>query len=414
MFEAPSWDEAREELHRGYLGLNDAQLSRAIKNQMLKPGQGVPIREVLRMRDPLQQANFAKDPELLKALTSISGAALIRQDLEAPLYALFVRKFPWLERLRRKPANGITHTAVQMTATGSLTDAQLTVSELGTVNDDASTYQRALFPVAVFAARRGVSLKTQFATIQGGAGFNPETQEIEAGTIALASAVQRALLQGNSTYSSGTGTTEGGAYNVNAIDGLRMVLGQVPGSNYAPAGSQPSNSIIIDDDNAQTYQFATGAAVPVNPITAAIQSAVAQSVDKGGMPTAVVMSATMNFRLDQEQTQFLRFVKPQSVEVIPGVHAPQIETPVGLLPIIMAPGQPMGTYNRTADAKLVDDIYVVDESGLAIVWLGSESLTVLEIPIGVNGQLSALFIPFLMYGLEIANPLFDAKIRVPR
>lgn len=320
-----------------------------------------------------------------------------------------MKKFPWLDRLGKKPANGITHTAVQQTSPGNTSIGNVTVAELGTVNDDVSSYQRALFNVGVFAVRRGVSLKSQFATVAGGAGFNPETQEINAGVTTISNAVQQSLLQGNSSYAAGTAATEGGAYFPNAFDGLRMIVGQQ--GQYAAGQSQPSNSIIIDSDSATSMGLT---ALPSNPITTAIGYAAAKIADAGGQPSAVTMDMTTSYKLDQEQTQFLRINKPETIEVIPGVHAKLIETPAGMLPIIPTYGNPGGTYNRTSDAALVSDIYVVDETGMSIVYLGPEALTILEIPVGVNGQLSSLFIPFVMYGLEMAAPLWSAKVRVKR
>lgn len=317
-----------------------------------------------------------------------------------------------MDRLAKLPANGITHTAVQQTSPGNTSLSNTTVAELGTVNDDASTYQRALFNIGVFAVRRGVSLKAQFATVAGGAGFNPETQEINAGINTLANSVQQALLQGNSSYTTAQGalaTNEGGAYYPNAFDGLRMIIGQI--GQYASGGSQPSNSVIVDSDSAASLGLS---ALPSNPITTGIGRAASLIADNGGQPSAVVMDMTTSYKLDQEQTQFLRINKPDTIEVVPGVHAKLIETPVGVLPIIPTFGNPGGTYDRTSDGKLVSDIYVVDETGLSMRYLGPETLTILEIPVGANGQLSSLFIPFYMVGAEVAAPIFCAKVRVPR
>jgi len=416
MIASRSWDEAKQSAYREYLKLDTNTLLRICKSQMLKRNAGIPLSEHLLAYDPMFMAQLARDPEGMKLaagpLSTTGGGALIRQDLEVPLYALFIKKFPWLDRLGKKPANGITHTAVQQTSPGNTSLGNVTIAELGTVNDDVSAYQRALFNVGVFAIRRGVSLKQQFATVAGGAGFNPETQEISAGVNTIANAVQQALLQGNSSYTTGQGaaaTNEGGAYFPNAFDGLRMITGQI--GQYASGGTQPSNSVIVDADSATSLGLS---ALPSNPITTAIGRAASLIADNGGQPSAVVMDMTTSYKLDQEQTQFLRINKPETIEVIPGVHAKMIETPVGMLPLIPTYGNPGGTYLRTSDGASVSDVYVVDETGLSIVYLGPEALTILEIPVGVNGQLSSLFIPFVMYGMEMAAPLWSAKVRVKR
>jgi hypothetical protein len=42
----------------------------------------------------------------------------------------------------------------------------------------------------------------------------------------------------------------------------------------------------------------------------------------------------------------------------------------------------------------VRDVYVLDESTVSMPYLGSEGPTVLDIPIGISGQLTHLFIIF--------------------
>ena len=83
----------------------------------------------------------------------------------------------------------------------------------------------------------------------------------------------------------------------------------------------------------------------------------------------------------------------------------------GELLIVPVPGSTFGTYNRTSDNALVEDIYVLDESAVTIRWLYSESFTVLQIPSGVDSVLSERWIIFMMAGLEIVAPPFMGKIR---
>jgi len=57
-------------------------------------------------------------------------------------------------------------------------------------------------------------------------------------------------------------------------------------------------------------------------------------------------------------------------------------------------------------------MYVVDEDTWSMPYLGSDSITTLEIPVGVGGALTRLYIMFVMYGLAAKTPQFNVKIRV--
>ena len=48
---------------------------------------------------------------ILDSTSGTTGNVLIRQDLEATIYALFVKYFPAFERLQKLPANGLTSLA---------------------------------------------------------------------------------------------------------------------------------------------------------------------------------------------------------------------------------------------------------------------------------------------------------------
>ena len=60
----------------------------------------------------------------------------------------------------------------------------------------------------------------------------------------------------------------------------------------------------------------------------------------------------------------------------------------------------------------VRDIYVLDENTVTLPYLGSPGPTVLEIPIGISGQLTHLYIIFLMNGLAVKVLPWNNKIRV--
>jgi hypothetical protein len=100
------------------------------------------------------------------------------------------------------------------------------------------------------------------------------------------------------------------------------------------------------------------------------------------------------------------------VEVIPGVRVNKIAWANGELLVLPVPGNTMGQYNRTSDNALVEDLYVLDEATLFIRWLYSEGWTVLEIPAGVDSQLSNRWIVFGMFGMQQAAPIFNGKARL--
>jgi hypothetical protein len=45
-------------------------------------------------------------------------------------------------------------------------------------------------------------------------------------------------------------------------------------------------------------------------------------------------------------------------------------------------------------------------------FLGNDAITTLEIPVGVAGALTRLYIQFCMYGLANKGPQFNGKVRV--
>ena len=58
------------------------------------------------------------------------------------------------------------------------------------------------------------------------------------------------------------------------------------------------------------------------------------------------------------------------------------------------------------------DVYVLDEDSLSLPFLGTPGPTVLEIPIGISGQLTHLYIVFLMNGLALKVLPWHNKLRV--
>jgi hypothetical protein len=327
----------------------------------------------------------AANPNITKLLDSSGGTALIRQDLEPILYSLFVKRFPMFERIRKEPANGLVHAFNQQTAYG---DAVFQ-TETGTVTDDANTYARQTTNVSVLASRRGITLKSQFALTQGGSPFNGISSELAGGVTAIANKLQKTLFQGNATVTSGAGaTTELGAYDANAFDGLRKLLGTAAGQGE-----------IVTKGTAAYL--------------ATINSAVAAVLDNGGNPSAIVCTPTDYAGLVNELTNLVRYNAPAQADQAAGATFGQVVTAAGALPILAVAGDSIGSYTVTSPTTAnYRDMYVIDEDSWSLPYLGADSITTLEIPVGVNGSLSRLYIMYVMFGLANKAPHFNAKIRV--
>lgn len=382
----------RESAIRELMKLTPQQLDRKLRLDMARP-----------LRDDHQLSSKVLGeitsapyiPEKMKAgildsTSGTTGSVLIRQDLEPTLYTLFVKQFPVFERLARGPANGLVHAFNQIVSPDSTNGLGGTIiTELGTVTYVSSNYQRQTAPVAVFATGRGVSFKELAAVAQGGAPYDPHKTELANGMIKLATDVQYTLLQGNASNSSGTAASEAGAYNANAFDGLRGVLG-------SQGVFSANNAIQLDIGSLN--------------ITEALQSTATKAANNGGMPTMAFMSMNAKQALDIENQNNRRY-NDNLVEIIPGVNCNKIAWVNGEITLVAVPGNTIGTYNRTSDNAVVEDMYVLDENTITVRWLYSDSFTVLQIPSGVDGALSERFIVFGMFGLEIAAPLFCGKAR---
>ncbi len=320
---------------------------------------------------------------------STGGSIFIRQDLEAIVHALFVRKFPLWEYLPKGESNGLTHVANQMTATDTNALGATLIAETGAISYVEGTYNRATYPIAVFGTGRGVTFKELAAVKAGGAPLQPLQSELAAGMTALARDVQYVMFQGNASNSAITSATnEGGAYNSLGFDGLRGVAGSV--SAFAS-----NNAIQID--------------MGTNNFTESLQNAAAQIVNNGGEPGVVVTSALAKQAFDQENQNNVRFGAPEVSAA--GVSFRTLEYINGSLPILPVPGTTMGYYYRTSDGAKVEDAYILDTNHITTRWLYNENFTVLEIPSGVDGVLSTRYLIFGLFGMELAAPPFMAKVR---
>lgn len=327
---------------------------------------------------------------ILDSTSGTTGSVLIRQDLEPILYQLFVTRFPAWERMGKKPANGLVHAFNQITnpANGTSLFSTVLASELANVSFQRSNFVRQTAQVAVFATGRGSSFKELAAVRQGGVAYDVLGTELADGMINLATDAQAMLFQGNATNSGGAANNEGGPYSTSYFDGLRGVLGSY--------GSFAGNNAIQLDWGGNT-------------MLEGLQNVAAQAANNGGRPSAIFMSMNSKQALDIELQSQKRYTDDM-VELVAGVRVNKISFADGDLVIIPVPGTTIGSYNRTSDGVLVEDSYVIDEARNSLVWLYSEGWTVLEIPAGVDTQLSNRYIVFGMYGLEQAAPLADSGL----
>lgn len=359
--------------------------------QAVKRDTGIPLDLWLASGGTGRQAGFGLlpsevAPDVARAIDTSSAAALIRQDLEPVLYELFVREFPGFDRFRREPANGLTHTWQQTTSYG---DAQF-MGELGTVTDDRSAYVRQTTNVAIIATRRGVSLKSQFAVIAGGAGFNPEQLEMTGGLRALAHRMQYQIFSGHSTDNTGTANNEKGLYDPNAFTGLRSILNTARAKNVDPIAATPED------------------------MRRAFNQAAVEVMQQGGRVSMMWGSPLDKEVFDASQDKNVRYMQ-DLVGVAVGVTTNAVNTVFGALPYGVLVGDAIGAYVPDvlpAGWATARDHYLLDESTITMPYLGSEGPTVLDIPIGISGQLTHLFIIFGMWGLAVKAPTFNNKVRV--
>jgi hypothetical protein len=357
------------------------ELMQLLAAQSERRDTGIPLDVWANTGGYATQIALQSNPALQKALDSAGSSALIRQDLEPVLQELFIREFPAYERFSRVPANGLVHAYDQVTDFGTA----VFMPELGTVTDDQSTYVRQTTNVAILATRRGVSFKGQFATIQSGSGFNPQMLEMQGGLRAIAHELQKAIFQGNSTNSGGTASTEDGAYDANAFTGLRSILNTADAKEVDPTASTPED------------------------MRAAIDRACEEIVENGGRASIIWCHPHEKVSFDLQQDANIRYMN-QFVDVAVGVQTNAVNTVFGPLPLAVVPGDSIGTYTRSASSRR--DMYILDESSISLPYLGSEGPTVLEIPPGVAGQLTRLFIIFGMWGLAVRAVPFSNKVRV--
>ncbi len=373
--------------------VSNANLKRMIDHQLVKgaaEGQGIPLSRWASSRGTVEVMQNGFGPDVIKLLDTAGGSALIRQDLEPLLYVGFVRRFPLWERITRQPSNGLVHAFNRVDAAPDATF----ISELGVVPSGSSTYTRATTNIAIAAIQVGVGLKQQFAVAAGGMGWSPEQEEISNGLVGLARRLQRTLLSGNDSVPGKIATDPEGLYDKNAFTGLRSLV--------------PSDRTLFHDTSNFTLNES------MNILDGFLS-------ETGGRASIITMDARDQIRWMNELQAAVRYVLP-TLEVIPGLPGvPGISLgnsgQVAVLPI---PGDEVGHYTSGGDrngdgsASDVRDAYMIDESVVSIPWLGAESPTVLDIPMGVSGTLTHVFILFQMCGLAVKVPHYIAKLQIPQ
>lgn len=373
-------------MQKELMKLDASEITSLFYMQMSKHDRGIPIGN-----DPKLMDALGADPVISKVLDTTGGAALQRQDLEPMLWTLFVKAFPAYQRFPKIPANGLVHAWNQITAYG---DAQF-MTELGTVTDDNATYVRQTTNIAQLATRRGVTFREQLAVPAGGMSWNPQQIEIEQGLTAMAHKMQKTIFQGNSSNSGGLSSNELGAYDPNGFDGLRKILNTNNAGYFSPYLTSNPDGFV------QAFNAAL-----VNITNAG-----------GAVPDVAYGRAAEVAQFSNSQLAIQRIVNTQ--EYVPGVRVPAVATSVGDLPIVGVPGDSIGTYvtdgnslpSGTPSGKTVADIYILTSNSVALPYLGSPGPSVLEIPPGVSGQLTRLFIIYLFNGLAVFSIPFNTKIR---
>lgn len=373
---------------------SDNQLGSLFSRQARESGTGVPLDLWLNTAGFAAQNAFnglhgTLDPDVAKALDTTGATALIRQDLEPLLYEIFIRIFPAYDRMRKEPANGLVHAWNQITAYG---DAKF-MAELGTVTDDTSTYVRKTTNIAILATRRGISLKSQFAVMAGGMNYNPEQIELQGGLRSIAHRMQTTIFEGNATDSGGTASNELGLYDANAFTGLRQLLNTADAKNIDPA----------------TAPTTTGNFRNV------VDSAVLPIIQAGGRSSILWSHPQEKITFNQQQDPNFRILAgEEQVNLGVGVVADRINTVGGPLPWAVVPGDSISNYTATStySGNNVRDLYILDEESITLPYLGTAGPTVLEIPIGISGQLTHLYIVFLMNGLAVKVLPWNNKVRV--
>jgi hypothetical protein len=332
-----------------------------------------------------------------------SGGTLIQQGVEPVLYEEFVRRFPLYDLFEKEESNGLVHAFDQWTAySGNTVDQPVTMSEDASVSDDKNTYAQATTNIAIFGTRRGASLKSMFAVRQGTGRFGDLSErELDGGLIKIAHDVQSEGVRFQNTDNTGTtNTAPQGLYDANGFCGFRYQFGKTS-SPPVPA----ANTISVNVSPGSGYTTASQA------VLTALGEAGDAIVDAIGVPPDFIVCAVAGKRyVLNEQLQLRRYVDGMATEIRPGLRLATVELGWGEVPIYDLPGDAVGTIVSGGNTYM--DIYLGVSSTISWPWLGGPTPVVLEIPIGADGTLRKLYIPFLMVGMAFHNPYALARVQL--
>jgi hypothetical protein len=152
------------------------------------------------------------------------------------------------------------------------------------------------------------------------------------------------------------------------------------------------------------------AGTPEN-LRAAFNDAAIQAIQRAGNPRIIYVDPIANGQFDTQQDANVRY-NDNLTNVGVGVLANTVNTANGPLPLFVIPGDAIGHYTYGGDD--VSDAYMLDESVISVPYLGSDGPTVLDIPVGISGQLTRLFIIFGMWGFAVKALQFHEKVRIVR
>ncbi len=352
-----------------------------------------PVTKDLPVHHFLGQERSIADKILQKSGTGASSdstSPIVAQDLAPDIIPVFVRNWPFFDMVRKVPANGLSHTYLQQTSFSQTSDPN-TIAETGTVNDDSNSYQRLTSNVAVFAIRRSVSMKAQFAgNAVGGPSADLYGKEVVGGMQTLARDVQNESLRFqtdvNNLALSNPYIDPNGKYDANGFNGLRYI---------ANVQTPPENSVQVDIRTPWTDQR----------VLKAVRKAVNSIWDKGGKIDLIVCNTTGSEAMFEDELSLVRYVRSDNnLEIIPGLTVRAISTDQGLIPVLVVPGQFLGQWSPNLGTNLYQDILLLDTDLLEMPYLGSPVPSIIRIPTAVSGQLTEVAIPFCMYGLAALAP----------
>ncbi len=355
-----------------------------------------PISKALPRNHSVFGAYERKLTELVtRAADSSTTSPIVPQPLSPEVIPIFVSEFPLFDMIEKVPSNGLSHTYQQQTAF-SQSSAPHTISESGAVSDDTNTYLRKTSNVAVFGVRRGISLKGQYAGANaGGPADDLMGRELKGGLQTIARDAQNETLRYQETVSAVTypGNDPNGDYDANGYNGLRFIANQA-----MPAGQ----NFAVDIRTPWTDQR----------VLKAVRNAVNAVYDQGGKIDLLIATTRGSEALFEDQLSITRIIAgTKRLEIVPGFSVRVIDTDQGEIPVMVVPGNSVGSYTTNGTNEFVDMLGVWTEA-MEMPYLGNPEPSVLRIPTGVDGTLRELAIPFAMYGLAYMAPQYMFRVQL--